>query len=89
MVANRRIELTAGEIDASGTGLGVEIFVAGFKHDSAEHNATQVYIEVWDGKLLIHVWDGSGEDPKTIAIDPLPMPLEAESEVEQERRLRG
>ena len=30
----------------------------------------QVYIEVFEGKLRVHVWDGSESDPKTIEIKP-------------------
>lgn len=40
---------------------GLEIAVAGFAGDGGV-KPTQVFIEYYEGKLLVHVWDGTGED---------------------------
>ena len=52
---------------------GLEISVAVFKSNpvDAESDPVQVYIEIYEGKLRVHVWDGSSEDPQSIVIDPL------------------
>lgn len=89
MGANR-IELTADVVRGE-DGKGLEIFVEGFRHDptATDDAGTQVFIEVYNGKLQVRVWDGSSEDPQTIVIEPLERPSEPESEMEYERRLRG
>ncbi len=50
---------------------GLEINVEGFQHDptSADSEPTQIYVEIYEGKLRVHVWDGSSEDPRTVVID--------------------
>ena len=54
---------------------GLEIGVVGFEDSPTnlpEHPA-QVYIEVYEGKLRVYVWNGSGEDPVAeVELDPLP-----------------
>jgi hypothetical protein len=37
--------------------------VEGFAGDSVSFDQTQVSIEFHEDKLLVHVWDGSSEDP--------------------------
>lgn len=56
-----------------GTGAeGLEISVKGFKGDqSCEETPCQIFIEVYEGKLRINTWDGSSQDPASVAIDPL------------------
>lgn len=50
---------------------GLAISVEGFKGDMGHHVPCQVFIEVHEGKLRVHVWNG-GEDPEsTIQIDPV------------------
>lgn len=51
--------------------LGIEIGVKGFQSDPScdPSEPTQIYIELYEGKLHVHVWDGSSEDPQTIKID--------------------
>lgn len=41
---------------------GLEIGVSGFPGDGAK-SPCQVFIEVYQGVLQIHVWDGTQEDP--------------------------
>ena len=65
-----RIELDA---DSLGTGPdGLEIGVKGFKHDptAVDEHPTQLFLEVYEGKLRIHVWDGDNESPTTLVVDP-------------------
>jgi len=57
--------------DTLGSGpAALEIGVKGFQGDpgSDEGRSTQVFIEVYEGKLSVHVWDGSSEDPQSIHI---------------------
>ena len=42
---------------------GLKISVEGFAGDSVSFDRTQVSIEFHEDKLLVHVWDGSSEDP--------------------------
>jgi len=51
-------------------GRGIDICVLGFKGHPNEVEPSQVFMEVYDGKLRIHVWTGESENPQTIAIDP-------------------
>ena len=50
---------------------GLEIGVKGFMGDptAADEDPCQVYIEIYEGKLRVCVWDGSSQDPQTIVID--------------------
>lgn len=43
---------------------GLEIAVKGFRGDSSLE-PVQVFIEFYNGKLAVHVWDGSSADAKT------------------------
>ena len=53
-----RVEINADDIDYS-TGRGLEIYVKGFKGNpaNAEEQDSQVFIESYDGKIRIHVWN--------------------------------
>ena len=42
--------------------LGLSISVEGFKGDIGHELPSQVFIEVYEGKLRVHVWNG-GDDP--------------------------
>jgi hypothetical protein len=53
----------------SESGGGLEIAVDGFAGDSGV-KPTQVFIEFYDGKLAVHVWDGSSEDATTRIVIP-------------------
>jgi hypothetical protein len=52
---------------------GLEIGVKGFRGDPTADDSqpTQVFIEVYKGKLSVHVWDGSSQDPQSIHVKPL------------------
>jgi hypothetical protein len=66
-----RLQFSAGELTAP---QGLEIGVIGFKSNPADHKnfPSQVYIEVYQGKLRVCVWNGSSEDPSAIhEIEPL------------------
>ena len=51
----------------------VEIGVKGFKTSPTDVDGepAQIFIEIYEGKLQVHVWDGSSQDPQTIVIDPV------------------
>lgn len=48
--------------------LGLSISVEGFKGDTGSEIVSQVFIEVYNGKLRVHVWSG-GENPATTEIE--------------------
>ncbi len=52
---------------------GLEIGVKGFRGDPTADDTqpTQVLIEVYEGKLSVHVWDGSSEDPQSMHIQQI------------------
>jgi hypothetical protein len=52
---------------------GLEIAVDGFTGDPGGVKPSQVFIEVYEGKLRVHVWIDESEDPAVSAqIQPLP-----------------
>jgi len=54
---------------------GLEIAVDGFTGDPTGVKPSQVFVEVYEGKLRIHVWTGESEDPTLSAeIVPLEQP---------------
>lgn len=48
---------------------GLSINIPGFKGNPAETEPSQIYIEYYEGKLLVHIWRGE-PDPMTIEIPP-------------------
>lgn len=48
---------------------GLSISIPGFKGNPAEVEPSQVYIEYYEGKLLVHIWRGE-QDPETLEIPP-------------------
>jgi hypothetical protein len=54
---NMRIDLDRSELGTGSNGL--EIAVKGF----AGYQNAQIYVEIYNDKLQVHVWDGSQEDP--------------------------
>jgi len=64
-------QLEAGiQIDGE-KGRGLEIGITGFRGDPttiAQHPA-QIYVEMYNGVLQVHVWDGDSQDPHTIRIE--------------------
>lgn len=62
-----RIEIAPAEISAP---QGLEIGATGFQSSLAddEHFPSQVYIEIYEGKLRVCVWNGGSEDPSAIHV---------------------
>lgn len=56
----KAVSIKAGDIDGH-KGQCLEIQVPGFKGDSGDP-PTQIMVEFYEGKLRVHVWDGSSED---------------------------
>jgi hypothetical protein len=66
-----RLQFSAGELT---TPQGLEIGVIRFQSSPADSKnfPSQVYIEIYEGKLRVCVWNGSSEDPAAIhEIEPL------------------
>jgi hypothetical protein len=55
----RTMKLTLDKNSLGSGPKGLEIAVEGF----AGFENAQVYIEIYEGMLQVHVWDGSQEDP--------------------------
>ena len=54
---------------------GLEIAVEGFTGDLGGTKPSQVLIELYEGELRVHVWNGNDEDAvASIFIPPLSMP---------------
>ncbi len=52
---------------------GLEIAVDGFAGDKGGVKLSQVFVEVFEGNLRVHVWQGNSEDPAvSVTIQPLP-----------------
>jgi len=49
---------------------GLEIGVLGFQSNptDAESQPSQVFLEIYEGQLKVHVWDGLSQDPTTTVI---------------------
>jgi hypothetical protein len=63
-----KLQLTPEQIEYPN---GLEISVEGFAGDLGGAQASQVFIEVYEGNLQIHVWNGDAEDPHvTVRIEP-------------------
>jgi hypothetical protein len=50
-------------------GGGLEIRVPGYKNSSEDPHGAQIFIEEYQKKLRVHVWNGN-DDPTTVEIDP-------------------
>lgn len=68
-----RIEVDKEEIKTNEAAHGIEIAVRGFQGDAGSVPA-QVFVEFYNGKLAVHVWDGSSEDAQTFVIQPQEAP---------------
>ena len=66
----QRIVIESKDLELQGC--GVEIQVKGFKGNPEEVDAlnTHVYIERWEGKTRILVWDGSNNEPTVFELQP-------------------
>jgi hypothetical protein len=61
------------ELDANSLGYGckgLETGVLGFQSSptDAESQPSQVFLEIYEGQLRVHVWDGLSQDPTTTVI---------------------
>ena len=57
-------------LDNNAGGGGLCIKVPGFKNNPASPEEGQIFIEFYDGKLRVHVWNGE-QDPVTTDIEKL------------------
>jgi len=63
-----RIELAIEDIDNNKGGAGLEIRVPGFKGSPESPDDGQIFIEYYEGKVRVHVWNGD-QDPITTEIE--------------------
>lgn len=67
-----RLTLTPQELDYNKGG-GLCISVPGYQGNPEDAEPNQVWIEVYEGKLRVHVWNG-GQDPTTTECLPETQP---------------
>ena len=64
-----KISLDKKDIENKDGGRGVEIVIEGCVGDPAEKfPGTAVFIEHYEGKVQVHVWDGTQQDCQTIIL---------------------
>jgi len=69
--AGRSTKITLDNNDIAndcGGGGGIEISVKGFKASKQDYEQVQVFIERYDGKTQIHVWNNTN-DPVTFILE--------------------
>ena len=70
-----RFQSNAKELNNSWGGRGLEIAIEGYEGDPNDGSPapTQVFIEFYEGKLWVRVWNGSSEEPIAILIPKRPI----------------
>jgi len=63
-----RIELAIEDVDNNKGGAGLEIRVPGFKANPECPDDGQIFIEYYEGKVRVHVWNGD-QNPITTEIE--------------------
>ena len=66
----KKINFSHKELDNNQGSGGVEIRVDGYKNNPQCPDEAQIFIEIYEGKLRVHVWNGK-QEPHSILIDPL------------------
>ena len=62
------LELLPKNLDNNKGGGGLEIRVPGFKGNPECPDEAQIFIEYYEGKLRVHVWNGEA-DPNTVELE--------------------
>ena len=65
---NMELKITKEEIDNNEGGGGLEIRVPGFKANPECPDDGQIFIEYYEGKVRVHVWNGD-QNPITTEIE--------------------
>jgi hypothetical protein len=64
-----QLKLSQHELDNSQGSGGLEIVIEGCKGDPLDKKpGTAVFIEKYEGKVQVHVWDGTQSDCQTIIL---------------------
>jgi hypothetical protein len=66
-----KLELVTKNLDNNAGGGGLEILVPGFKGNPECPDEAQIFIEYYEGKLRVHVWNGD-PDPTTVELEEKP-----------------
>ena len=64
-----QLNVPPSEIDNSEGGKGIEITIPGYKNNPEDPHGAQIFIEVYQGKVRVHVWNGT-VNAVTTEIDP-------------------
>ncbi len=67
-VKSNEIEMTKEDLDNNKGGGGLSIKVPGFKANPACPGDGQIFIEYYENKIRVHVWNGD-QDPITTEIE--------------------
>ena len=65
----KKLILSPHSLDNNEGGGGLEIEVLGYKGDIEGDHQTNVFLEIYEGKLRVHVWNGN-QDPITTECSP-------------------
>ena len=63
-----RIELDANSLGCGCKGLEIGVFGFQSNPTDAVSQPSRVFLEIYEGQLRVHVWDGSSQDPTTTVI---------------------
>jgi hypothetical protein len=64
-----RLKLSQQELDKQSGNEGLEIVIEGCTGDPLETSpGTSIYIEKYEGKVQVHIWDGTQADCQTIIL---------------------
>ena len=63
------LQLLSKNLDNNAGGGGLAILVPGFKGNPECPTDAQIFIEYYEGKIRVHVWNGSS-DPVTTELNP-------------------
>lgn len=67
------MKFVVSRYDLEGSAQGVEIAIPGFKAAAGDGSETpaQVFLEVYNNKLRVHVWNGDEDPIATVEVDAL------------------
>lgn len=63
------MKIPAADLNNDNGGGGLEIKVQGYKNNPEDSTGTQIFIEQYQKKLRVHVWNGN-VNPTTVEVDP-------------------
>jgi hypothetical protein len=64
-----KLKLTKKQLNNNGGSGGLEVKISGCIGDPAEKRpGTSLFLEFYEGKVQVHIWDGTSQDCQTILL---------------------